>query len=216
MRASSYYLAPDGKGSDDVYAVLREAISRTGKVALTRVVIAQRERTIAIRPASGGLVAQTLNEERDLNSSTELFENVQRVSVDEEMVELAVQLVQRQSGRYDPSDLEDRYETRLRAMIDAKLAGVAIEEEAAPMVTQNNVIDLMAALKKSLGGPVEAVIKPAKPARKTKALTPEETRRQPTLKLPIEGGKFTTKKPERLVEAPEPVAERPSKTRRRA
>src|ERR1700712_893664 len=42
---SSYYLAPDGKGSEDVYAVLREAIERTGKVALTRVVISQRERT---------------------------------------------------------------------------------------------------------------------------------------------------------------------------
>ena len=60
----SYYLAPDGKAADDVYAVLREAIEKTGRVALTRVVIAQRERTIAIRPMNGGLVAHTLNEER--------------------------------------------------------------------------------------------------------------------------------------------------------
>ena len=48
----------------DEYAVLREAITRTGKVALTRVVISQRERTIAVRPLGAGLVAQTLNEER--------------------------------------------------------------------------------------------------------------------------------------------------------
>ena len=51
---ASYYLAPDGKGAEDIYAVLREAITTTGKVALARVVIAQRERTIALRPTEGG------------------------------------------------------------------------------------------------------------------------------------------------------------------
>ena len=95
---ASYYMAPDGKAADDVYAVLREAIEKTGKVALTRVVISQRERTIAIRPMNGGLVAHTLNEDRDLNSSTELFEDVQYVKVDPEMVQLAVQLIDRQNG----------------------------------------------------------------------------------------------------------------------
>nr|WP_158746933.1 Ku protein [Acidisphaera sp. L21] len=213
---ASYYLAPDGKGSDDVYAVLREAITRTGKVALTRVVIAQRERTIAIRPANGGLVAQTLNEERDLNSSTELFENVQRVSVDEEMVQLAVQLVQRQSGRYDPSDLEDRYETRLRAMIDAKLKGAAIEEEAAPVAAPSNVIDLMAALKKSLGAPPASAAEPVKETKRKKAATTEETRRQPALKLPIQGGKSSKAKEEKAAERPSMTAERVMRPRRKA
>ena len=74
---ASYYLAPDGKGSEDVYAVLREAIERTGKVALTRVVMAQRERTIALRALDGGLVAHTLNEQRDLNPAQPLFEGVE-------------------------------------------------------------------------------------------------------------------------------------------
>jgi DNA end-binding protein Ku len=113
---SSYYLAPDGKGSEDVYAVLREAIERTGKVALTRVVISQRERTIALRPMDGGLVAHTLNEQRDLNAAQPLFEGVRQVKLDPEMITLATQLVERQSEQYDPADLEDRYETRLRAM----------------------------------------------------------------------------------------------------
>ena len=45
---ASHYLAPDGKGAEDVYAVVREAIARTGRVALTRIVIAQRERTVAV------------------------------------------------------------------------------------------------------------------------------------------------------------------------
>ena len=55
---ASYYLAPDGKAGEDVFAVLREAIEKTGRVALSRVVIGQRERTIALRPMGGGLVAQ--------------------------------------------------------------------------------------------------------------------------------------------------------------
>ena len=214
---ASYYVAPDGKGSDDVYAVLREAIARTGQVALTRVVISQRERTIAIRSMDGGMVAHTLNEERDLNSYVELFEQVKRVSVDEEMVQLAVQLVKRQSGRYDPADLEDRYETRLRAMIDAKLAGVAIEEEAAPVTSRGNVVDLMAALKKSLGAPPVEVAKPEKPAKKAKAPTAEEARRQPAFKLPIEGGKKKAAAVDNWpVEAPAPAAERAPRARRKA
>src|SRR3954451_19711834 len=148
---TSYYLAPDGKGSEDVYAVLREAIERTGKVALTRVVISQRERTIALRPMDGGLVAHTLNEQRDLNAAQPLFEGVRHVKLDPEMVALATQLVERQSERYDPADLEDRYESRLRAMLDAKVKGEGLRPEAEPAVAESNVIDLMAALKKSLG-----------------------------------------------------------------
>jgi DNA end-binding protein Ku len=210
---ASYYLAPDGKAADDVYAVLREAIEKTGKVALTRVVISQRERTTAIRPMNGGLVAHTLNEDRDLNSSAELFEEVQHIKVDPEMVQLAVQLIDRQTGRYDPSDLEDRYETRLRAMIDAKLAGAGIEEEAAPEVPTGNVIDLMAALKKSLGVVEAEAARPAKPARKAKVPTAEETRRQPAFKLPIEGGK---KKAARGEPVEAPVAAPVARARRKA
>jgi DNA end-binding protein Ku len=81
------------------------------------------------------------------------------------MVELATQLVQRQSGKYDASDLEDRYETRLRAMIEAKLKGEGIDLSEPEEPARTNVIDLMAALKKSLGQPAEE----AKPTRKAAA-----------------------------------------------
>jgi DNA end-binding protein Ku len=166
---SSYYLVPDGKAGQDVYAVLREAIEETGQVALSRVVIAQRERTIALRPMNGGLVAQTLYEQRDINDAKPIFQDAADVKTDPAMVQLAKQLIERQTGRYDPSDLEDRYETRLRAMIDAKLKGEGIEEEEeAAEPDRGNVVDLMAALKKSLGQSAEAA--PAKTsAAKTSA-----------------------------------------------
>jgi DNA end-binding protein Ku len=148
---AAYHLAPDGNAGRDIYAVLREAIAKTGKVALSRVVISQRERTIALRPADGGLMAHTLYEERDLNSGQELFEGMDGIKVDPEMVELATQLVQRQAGKYDASDLEDRYETRLRALIDAKLKGEGIDAAEEPEIVTSNVVDLMATLRKSLG-----------------------------------------------------------------
>lgn len=184
---ASYYMAPDGKGAEDVYAVLREAILKTGKVALTRIVISQRERTIAVRPMGEGLVAHTLNEQRDLNEIGSLFEGAAHATIDPEMVTLAVQLVDRQTGRYDPADLEDRYETRLRAMLDAKIKGEGAGVDAVPAVTESNVVDLMAALRKSLGqaAPVEA---PA-PVRRKKAAAADEVRAQPGLKLPIAGGR---------------------------
>ena len=74
-----------------------------------------------------GLMAHTLYENRDLNSSKELFDDLAGMKIDPEMVQLASQLVQRQSGNYDAADLEDRYETRLRAMIDAKLKGEGLD-----------------------------------------------------------------------------------------
>lgn len=85
----AYFLAPDGDAGRDVYAVLCQAIAETGKTALSRVVISQRERTIAIRPAGDGLMAHTLYEDRDLNSSKDLFEGLAQIKIDPEMVELA-------------------------------------------------------------------------------------------------------------------------------
>ena len=164
---TAYYLAPDGEAGRDVYFVLREAISRTGEVALTRVVISQRERTIALRPYGDGIAAHTLIEQQDLNDTRQLFDG-ESIKIDEEMVKLAAELIRRQTSPYQPSDIEDRYERRMREMIQAKLKGEGITEEAAEPA-QSNVIDLMAALKRSLGSSTEA---PAAPAQASKRPAP--------------------------------------------
>ena len=214
---ASYFLAADGQAGEDVYAVLREAIANTGKTALTRIVIAQRERTVALRPMGAGLMAHTLYEERDLNSSKDLFEDAATIKTDPEMVALATQLVQRQAGRHDPADLEDRYETRLRAMIDAKLKGEGIDQSDEADPDRGNVIDLMAALKSSLGQSAAKqdetkppAPKPASAASKKKSSAAGAARQQASLKLPIRGGK-----PKREP-APEPVQTPAKVSRKRA
>ena len=189
---ASYYLAPDGDAGRDVYVVLRDAIAATGKIALARVVIARRERAIAIMPMDRGLVVHTLHEERDLNDFKGLFDALPDAKPDPDMVALATQLIDRQAGKYDPADVEDRYEARLRAVIDAKLKGEGIEPEADEADDRGNVIDLMAALKKSLG---EGATRPAKPSGAPKQAAP----------------KPAAKKPSKPAAAPRPAPKKPAK-----
>jgi DNA end-binding protein Ku len=85
------------------------------------------------------------------------------------MIGLAVQLIERQNGAYDPSDFEDRYETRLRALIAAKASGKPLKQPAM-LPAPDNVIDLMAALKRSLAGDAtEMPVAKAAPVRKRAA-----------------------------------------------
>jgi DNA end-binding protein Ku len=186
---ASYFMAPDGRAGEEVYAVLQQAIAKIGMTALSRVVIQQRERTIAIRPYGTGLMAHTLYEERDVNSSADLFRDTGHLKLDTQMIDLATMLIKRQSGKYDPSDLEDRYETRLRAMLDAKIAGHTPAEVPSRPVDDTNVIDLMAALKRSLGHSPNA--QPAVKPKSAKDRAAERARKQPAFKLPIAGGKAT-------------------------
>jgi DNA end-binding protein Ku len=148
---ASYYLAPDGEAGQDVYVVLREAIRETGKAALSRVVISRRERAVVILPMDGGLVLHTLHDRREIYDSKALFGPVSGETPDLEMVKLAEQLIERQEAPFEPADIEDRYEARLREVIAAKLKGEGIQAEPPPAEKRGEVIDLMAALKASLG-----------------------------------------------------------------
>jgi DNA end-binding protein Ku len=181
---TSYYVAPDGDAGLDVFVVLRDAIASMGKMALARVVIARRERAIGLLPMGKGLVAHTLHEARDLNDPTELFNGLPGGKTDPEMIKLAKQLIERQTGTYDPADAEDRYEARLRAVIDAKLKGEGVSPADEEEPDRGNVIDLMAALKRSLGqpdkgaSPAKAKRAPAKSAAK-KAPPPKAAPKKP-------------------------------------
>jgi DNA end-binding protein Ku len=183
---TSYYLAPDGDAGVDVYAVLREAIVQSKRLALSRVVISRRERAIAIAPMSGrGLVAHTLHDAGELYDAQPVFSDVTDAKADPEMVKLATQLIERQSTRFNPAQMADRYEQRLREVIDAKLRGEGIEPAKGDEVTdRGNVIDLMATLRRSL----EQRSQPGRPTTETsdqkpraaaaKSSTPS-TRREP-------------------------------------
>jgi DNA end-binding protein Ku len=148
---TSYYVAPDGDSGLDVFAVLRDAIRKSHTAALSRVVIARRERPVAIIPSGQGLVCHTLHEPKDLWDAGPLWADIGDGKPEPDMVALATQLIGRQNGKFQPDDTEDRYEARLRELIDAKLKGEGITPEEPSEPDRGNVIDLMAALKASLG-----------------------------------------------------------------
>jgi DNA end-binding protein Ku len=173
---TSYYLAPDGDAGEDVFAVLRDAIRNTRSAALSRVVIARREHPVAILPFRNGLVCHTLHQPNTLYDAEPLFESVEQVKSDNDMIQLATQLIERQKGRFQPEDMEDRYEAKLRDIIEAKLKGEGITPEEPAEPDRGNVIDLMAALKSSLGQKEPTSRK--QPAKPKAAATP----RKPTRK----------------------------------
>ncbi|HET6183670.1 MAG TPA: Ku protein [Acetobacteraceae bacterium] len=171
---ASYYVAPDGEAGVDVYAVLRAALAETRKAALSRVVISRRERALVLMPMGAGMVVHTLHDKSEVNDPRALFEPAAGEKPDAEMVKLAKQLIERQVAPFEPADIEDRYEKRLREVIAAKLKGEGITPEPEGVPRRDNVVDLMAALKASLGRGAEAArVKPnsaaTKEAPKTRA-----------------------------------------------
>jgi DNA end-binding protein Ku len=148
---TSYFVAPDGDAGQDVFVVLRDAIRKSHTAALSRVVIGRRERAVAIIPSGKGLVCHTLQEPNDLWDAEPLYDDIADVKPETDMVVLATQLIERQNGKFQPDDTEDRYEAKLREVIDAKLKGEGISPEEPSEPDRGNVIDLMAALKASLG-----------------------------------------------------------------
>jgi DNA end-binding protein Ku len=168
----SYYVGPDGDSAADVFVVLQAAMAKSRRAALSRVVIARREHAVALVPMGRGLVAHALLEQRDLADPKGIFDAIPRLDPEPDMLKLAAELIERRSGRFEPSDMEDRYEARLREVIEAKLQGEgeSIAPEAAPEA--DNVIDLMAALKRSLGqstGTTKTGTTKKAPARKAPA-----------------------------------------------
>ena len=163
---TAYYVAPDGDAGRDVFVVLRDAIRAAGAAALSRVVIARRERPVAIMPSGNGLVCHTLHEPRDLWDAAPLWDDVGDEEPEAAMVTLARQLIDRQQGKFQPEDTEDRYEAKLREVIAAKLKGEGISMDQPDEPDRGNVVDLMAALKASLGEEAKAPPVPKKRTRK--------------------------------------------------
>ena len=145
-----YFLLPDGKLALEAYAVIREAMRRTKRIALGRVVMHTRERLLAIEPRDEGLVAYTLRSQGEVRDPAEAFDDVPARRADPAMVEIAEKIIAQQSGPFDPSKFTDRYEEALKKLIAQKETGKGRTVEA-PAPEDTKVVDLMAALRRSLG-----------------------------------------------------------------
>jgi len=156
-----FYILPADDSGLDAYGVIRDAMAGADRIALGRVVMHTRERLMAVEARGKGLVAWSLRMADEVVSAEDAFDDIPAKKGDRQMIEIAEKIIAQQEGPFEPKGFEDRYEKALRELIRRKEKGEKIV--TAEPVEETNVIDLMAALKKSLKG-----AKPA-PAKKRKA-----------------------------------------------
>lgn len=164
-----YYLAPDKRGGK-VYALLRETLSKTNKVALAHVVLHTRQHLAALMPLESAMVLVMLRwpeEVRGLDT-LELGSEVTKPELAKGELDMAKRLVQDMSGDWKPEDYRDSFEDKIMALVEKKANEGKIEDvETATGEEERktaDVIDLTELLKRSLGGKAGG-----KPAAKPKA-----------------------------------------------
>ena len=172
-----YYLAPDGDIAASAFAVIREALQ--GKAGIGKLALYGREYAVAIQPRENGLVMYTLRRKNEVRAMSAIDELDQvPTEVNDAEVALARQVIGNFEGEIDLGDTVDQYQAELRSVIDAKIAGeeFVVKEEEAP----TKVVDLMAALRKSLDSVSASKKTPARstPARSTAARKTRAKRKQ--------------------------------------
>jgi len=145
-----YYLAPSGKTGIDAFSVIRAAMEKQGKVALGRVVLHQREHVCALEPRDAGILLTTLRTHDEIRSTDEIFDQ-HLPKADPKMLQIAEKIIDQQEAKFDPTGFKDRYEDALRELIARKRKGQPVTSEA-PEESDEKVVDLMEALRRSLKG----------------------------------------------------------------
>lgn len=142
-----YFLGPDGPVAEEAYAVIREALKQSDKVAIARIVLSGRERIIAIQPRGEGFVMTTLRSKDEVRDPAQYFEDLD-VEISDELLDMANGIIAQKTMKFDADKFEDRYETALMELIRSKMSGREPVISKAP--EQGKVINLMDALKASL------------------------------------------------------------------
>ena len=192
-----YFVVPESEAQTEAFLTVRKALIETKKIALTKIAFGGREHVVAIAPAGvttdqpdnaeiGGMMAYTMRYAAELRSPADYFRDIKKISVASDSLDLAKELIKRRAGKFDPSKFVDGYEVAVKELVEAKLKHAPVPQDEAPAPARGKVINLMDALRKSVGGDVrpekdETATKPA--SKKTEAKA--ERKSGPTL---VKGG----------------------------
>ncbi|MCW0233817.1 MAG: Ku protein [Ferrovibrio sp.] len=183
-----YYVAPNGRNAMEAYAIIREAMEKTQRIAIGRVVMHTRERVVAVEPRGRGLLLTTLRSHDEIREEDSIFRGIPARKPDRKMLAIAEKIIDQQAEAFDPADFTDRYEDALRKIIRRKQKGQKI---TAKPVDEDKAedSDLLAALRRSLKGGGDtggkkttrrktARRKTASPRARTRAKAKRPTRRR--------------------------------------
>lgn len=159
-----YYVTPADDVSEEAFAVIREAMAKQKKAGLARIVLYRRERPVMIEPFDKGLLLTTLRYDKMVRKPDEVFGDLSKQKLDEELVDLATHIIEKKQAAFDPSDFDDRYQDALLELIRAKQKGKK-PPTVRPAERPANVVNLFDALKKSLAGEGAGDEKERKPAK---------------------------------------------------
>jgi|SRR6478735_4233576 len=173
-----YYVVPADDLAEEAYVVLRDALRDANKIGVGQLAMRGQEYVVAIKPCGRGMLMETLRYADEVNKSTGFFRDIGDHKPDPDLLDMASMLIERKAGEFNPAEFHNRYVDALRELIEEKQKskGEKViqdpDADAAPP-KGSNVIDLMAALKKSLGDdksgkgskPKKATAKKAEPKK---------------------------------------------------
>ena len=168
-----YYVVPADDLAEEAFIVLREALRRSRKVGLGQLAMRGREYVVSIKACGRGMVMETLRYADEVNKAASYFREIGDDEPDDELLELATTLIDKKTGKFDANDFHDRYVDALKELIEHKKKGTTLnidsDDDASADPRGSNVVDLMAALKKSIGPASKAKTTAKKPAGKAAA-----------------------------------------------
>ena len=151
-----YYVVPADDLAEEAYVVLRQALRDAKKVGVGQMAMRGQEYMVAIKPCGRGLLMETLRYADEVNKSSGFFRDIGDTKPDPDLLDMASMLIERKAGEFNPNDFHNRYVDALKDLIaekQKKKGEKVIQDPDADKGPPkgSNVIDLMAALKKSLG-----------------------------------------------------------------
>jgi DNA end-binding protein Ku len=170
-----YYVAPADDLAEEAFVVLRDALKKTKKVGIGQLAMRGQEYVVSLKPCDRGMVLETLRYADEVNRASSYFRDIGDTKPDPDLLELAETLIEKKASDFDAKEFENRYIDALKKLIaeKQKKKGKRIIQDDEPdrIPKGSNVIDLMAALKKSLGDD-----KKSKPAARKSAAKPAARR----------------------------------------
>lgn len=174
-----YFVVPADELAEEAYVVLRDALRATRKVGLGQLAVRGREQLVSLKPCGRGLVLEVLRYADEVHKAQGYFRDIGDAEPDEDLLDLATTLIDKKTAPFKPAEFHDRYVDALHRLIDKKAKSKSnkriLEDVEGPATGGGNVVDLMAALRKSLG---DGSKKPAAKAPAAKRAAPAKRRKR--------------------------------------
>jgi DNA end-binding protein Ku len=171
-----YFVVPESDVQAEAFTVVRKALQTTKKVALGKIAFGGREHLVAIAPGDdklGGMMAYTMRYAEELRDPAEYFKDIKKITVDDDQLSLAKELIKRKASKFNPDKFKDEYEAALREMVEAKVQHAPLPKEE-PAQKKGKVINLMDALRKSVKGDQVAEAPKKKDPAKSTTIEPKK------------------------------------------